>query len=889
VSEGQAPSELGAPVDRRKHTPAVADTGWRYHLRFIPMLAYLYRTRARRQPLQEALAVFGIAIGVALIFAVEIANTSVPASVRSLYHQLAGKASLEVGARSPEGFGQSLEGKIAEAPGVFGAAGILDSRVTVTGPRGKVAVTLFGAQPAIGAIGGPLAHRISLSELEKVTPAAVRESLLAKRLQGAQIQTVVLPEGPARAIGAAPGQLVLIETRGRSSVAFCARVLGPQVAGPAAQSPVAISTLSAAQAITGLQGRLTRVMVMPQSGQLALARRSLSATFGSTLNVRSSASEVKLLENATNSSNEVAALFTGLSVVVGLLFAYNALLLSLAARRRYVVRLRNLGAYRHELVGLVAFEVLILAGAGSLLGLVLGDLLSEAAFSEVPHYLASGFPISAQHVLTAKAALTATAGGVLATIVAAVIPTVVALRAKPFEEEAASTRAASSLGPGLGKVGIAVGGLAVVSTIAIALLDPESSLIAVAALAVGLVFLLAPTVPWLIDRARSVATRLPYPSVYVATNELRAAPSRAIAIAATSAIAVYAIVAIGGSLNDIQRGAIKTTENVAGGAGLFIYPSPFKDNPFPVQPFAATEALKRIRALSAVARVDALRGSFLDAGDRRLVVLVKPTTESEPVSASQIVEGSRANASKRLRESGWVALSSTVARADHLKIGDPLVLPTPAGYATFRLAATITNYGWPPGALLMSAHDFVRLWKTEAVTALRVFLKPGVTEEKGLLVVRRALSGLALTATTKSEAESDITSVTDQGVSQLAEIADLVLLAATLAVIAAMSGSIWQRRPRLSSLKRLGMSWGALLGMILFETALVVIFGCALGALFGLAGQPIATSYIRLSTGFPELYAPAMLLALRTFLITILLALTVTGALGTIVARRTRL
>jgi putative ABC transport system permease protein len=137
------------------------------------MLARLYWTRLRTQPLQEALAILGIAIGVALIFTVEIANTSVPASVRGLYHELESGASLEVGARSPEGFEESLESKLGEAPGVYGAAGVLNAPITLIGPHGEAGVTLFGAQPAVAVIGGPLARRISVGELEKATPAAV--------------------------------------------------------------------------------------------------------------------------------------------------------------------------------------------------------------------------------------------------------------------------------------------------------------------------------------------------------------------------------------------------------------------------------------------------------------------------------------------------------------------------------------------------------------------------------------------------------------------------------------------------------------------------------------------------------------------------------------------
>jgi putative ABC transport system permease protein len=273
----------------------------RYRLRFLPMLFRLYWLRLRTQPVQEALAVAGIAVGVALIFAVEIANTSVPASVRDLVRGIAGPASLEVAARAPEGFDERLMSKVGEAPGVFGDSGVLDARVTVVGPHGHRALTLFGADAAISSIGGPLAHRFPTRVLESAAPAGVQALGLIRQLHGAHVDTIALPEGAAHALGASVGQLLLIDAGGRQVVVLCGAVLSARQFGAAAESPVAIAQLPAAQRIAGLPHRLTRILILPERGQEATARRALMRLFGRTLNVRSSDSEVNLLEAATRS------------------------------------------------------------------------------------------------------------------------------------------------------------------------------------------------------------------------------------------------------------------------------------------------------------------------------------------------------------------------------------------------------------------------------------------------------------------------------------------------------------------------------------------------------------------------------------------------------------
>lgn len=857
----------------------------RFRLRFLPMLFRLYWLRLRTQPAQEALVVAGIAAGVALIFAVEIANTSVPASVRDLVRGIAGPASIEVAARTPEGFDERLMSKVGNAPGVFGDSGILDARVTVIGPRGHRALTLFGADAAISSIGGPLAHRFPTRALESAAPAGVQAPGLIRQLHGAHVDTIALPEGAAHALGASVGQLLLVDVGGHQVVVLCAAVLGAQQFGGAAESPVMITQLSAAQRITGLAHHLTRILILPERGQEATARRALTRLFGKTLNVRSSDSEISLLEAATRSSKQVATLFTALSVVVGVLFAYNAMLLSLPERRRHVTRLRNQGAYRYELASLMALEILALGVVASLLGLILGDLLSRTVFGSVPGYLAAGFAIGTQRVITPVAVLVSIGGGVLATIIAAAGPAIGTLRERSIGQTSES-EASLSLGRLSGPAGLAAGIAAIIIAITAALLIPGSGLITVGALAVGLAFILAPAVPWLIHRSVGAATRLRNPAGYVATVELRAAPTRATAVAATSAIAVYAIVAIGGALNDISRGAEAVTRDIAGIASVSVLATRLEDDPFPVQQFKPEPVLTRLRTVKDVSRIEALQGSFLDTGNRRLVVIAKPPEDPNPVPSSQIVTGSANRAASLLRRRGWAALSATVASEQGVHLGDPFVLPTPSGDVTFRLAATITNYGWPPGAILLNSKDYARLWHTKSVTVMRMVLRPDVSVSEGRRAVERALEGTGLTVGTAQQDEASVRAVTNQGLTQLGQISKLLLVSAVLAVIAVMCGSIWQRRRRLATLKRLGMSRGELVSTVYIETGIVVLLGCVIGTVFGLGAQPLATRYIRQSTGFPEIFSPAFRLGLDTLAVSTILAMLATGLLGYLVTRR---
>jgi putative ABC transport system permease protein len=855
-------------------------------VRFLKLLGRLYWWRLRTQPIQEALAIAGIAAGVALIFAVEIANTSVPASVRQLIHGITGPASVEVASRSPEGFDEGFVNRVGEAPGVFGASGALEVHVNVIGPHGELPLTLFGADPSLSAIGGTLPHRFHWRGLENAVPAPVQGLGLAKRLGAAHVDAIALPEGEARAIGASVGQLLVVGARGHAVVVVCGEVVSSRQIGVGAESPVAVALLPAAQRITGLAHRVSRVFVLPEHGKRALVTSSLRRELGDTLDVRSSNSELTLLEGATRASNEVSTLFAALSVVVGLLFAYNAMLLTLPARRRYVTRLRNMGAYRHELVALLSLEILVLGVVASVIGLVLGDLLARTVFGSVPRYLAAGFPIGTERLITPAALLIAVGGGVLATAIAAVGPAIGALRGRPLENAADTSRATPTRAWLSPRVRVGLGATAIVVAVAVTLLVPGSGLVAVGALAVALGLVLTPVVPWLVNRSNWVSTRLRSAVGFVATTELRAAPARATAVAATGAIAVFAIVALGGTLNDVRRGVSSEVEDFFGRATVVVSPSSFAQTAFPVQPFAPAPVVRRISHVKGVTRVEELRSSFLDVGKLRLLLIVKPQDDPVPVHSSQIIQGSAGTLARRIHEGGWIAMASTVAREWHLRVGGPVVLPTPSGSARFRLAATITNYGWPPGAVIMSPADYTRLWRSTGTTILYVDFSRGITEANAAHLVHAALIGTGLTASTRSEAAGGIFAALNQGMAEMNQISTLVLTAAVLAVIAAMSGSIWQRRPRLANLKRLGMYRSELVSTMFVETGIVVLIGCLIGAVFGLWAQPLATEYIRHSTGIPELFSPDAWLGVRTLALATILATLATALLGYFVTRR---
>jgi putative ABC transport system permease protein len=169
-----------------------------------------------------------------------------------------------------------------------------------------------------------------------------------------------------------------------------------------------------------------------------------------------------------------------------------------------------------------------------------------------------------------------------------------------------------------------------------------------------------------------------------------------------------------------------------------------------------------------------------------------------------------------------------------------------------KIAATTTNLAWSPGAIFISVADYSRLWATTEPTALGVQLASGASPIAVRQEIQRELGAHSgLQARTASERQAKIDALTNEGLSQLREISTLLLVAAILAMAAALTSAIWQRRVSLATLRLSGVKPRRIRLILLMESALMLGAGCVTGALTGIYGQVIINRYLQHVTAFP--------------------------------------
>ncbi len=794
----------------------------------LPLTLYFWRLRQRTA--QELLAAAGIAVGVALLFGVLVANASITGSAEQLVRELVGTARLQLAARSEEGFSQQLALKAAQLPGVEAAAPLLRESVTIIVPGASEPVQLVGVTPRLLSLGA-----------------------VATRNLGAGVLLVSgglgLPSGVAEAIGAQPNQMVTLRVGGTLHRMRVRAVLGSQTIGAVSESPIVIALLPTAQALTGKPGRVTNVLIKPRPGAQKAVAGELRRLAAGRADVTPADQELHLLDVASKPNAQSTTLFAAIAGMVGFLLALNAMLLTVPERRRFIAELRTFGYDPAQVVLILLVQALALGLIGSVAGIALGYALSHTLFAQVPSYLAAAFPIGTQRIVSPSAVLIALGCGVLAALLASLRPVLDLRRGRAPDAVMHEQGEAGQGIPRRTTRAFALAGVALILVVTVlALAVPSLTVVGGVLLALvtvcmiplaytGVISVLRP----LSERARGV---LP-----IAVVELEATATRSVALAAIAALAVYGSVAVGGARRDLTRGLETAIAQDSDTAAIWVTTgaSVFNTNSF--RDGGAAAAIARSPG---VASVRGAQGALLDVGDRRLLIRAHDPSTPTLLQSSQLLHGDLARATALIRRGGWASVSEGFAHERHLRVGDSFTLPTPAGALRLGVAAITTNLGWPPGAITLSTSDYRRGWQTADPTALEVDLQPGVSVAAGTRAVRAVLgSGSGLLVQSSRERETQADSNLRQGLTTLGQISTLLLITGALAIAASLSAAIWQRRARLASMKTWGYDHLQLWRSLLLESAIVVAIGCFEGAVLGLYGHALADRWLRLTTGFP--------------------------------------
>lgn len=762
------------------------------------LLAAALRELAR-QPLQFALAVLGIALGVAVVLAVRLATASALDGFERAADALGGRATHALLA-GPAGVPDDAWRWLRIEAGVRSAAPLVQGWVERTDAPGRW-LQLIGVDPWAEA---PLARGGARlggwpAQLTTQPDAVLASSALARRLQ------------------LAVGDRLTIRAGGRTQ---SLRIAGRFEADDDAAAERLIADIATAQAVLGRAGRLDRIdLVLDDAAAAALAARLPPPLRLETAAAR--AGELGRLTAAFRFNLDALSL---LALLVGAFLIRNTLEFAVVRRRPLLGLLRALGVTRRELLGLIALEAAVLGLLGSALGLLLGALLARGLTGLVGRTLAEVYHAldAVTLALTPGALAAAAALGLAATLAAAVRP---ALAAAGAPAGSAANRAAEqheSAHPpqrALGRAAL----LAAAGLGCLGLPGAGAGYLALLGLMLAYTGVLPVLLAWL---ARTAAARLPADGLPLARMAVRnlgrhlARTSAAVAALSVAFAAAFGMAMMIASFRDGVNDWLLRLLNAD------FYAAPLAPEGGEVPPFApgVLEALQHDPAVAALASYRRLEIPV----DGRPVQLIITGLPPAARAGYRLLQGDPARAWAAF-DAGSVLIGEPLATRLRLGPGDELALATDHGPRRYPIAGVYTDYGSEHGRALIHPATAARDFAPGAPASAGVFLKPGVDPQAARAGLEARLAPLqAVELRPNHTIVERSLAIFDRTFTITAVLRVLALVVAAAGVLGTLLALALERGREFAVLRALGLLPGELLRLLAIECGLL---GLAAGLL----------------------------------------------------------
>ncbi len=817
--------------------------------------ALAWRHLAQR-PARTALTGLGIALGVAVVFAVTVTNATLMASFNAVFDEAGGRADLTVigQARNSAGFDAAMLARVRQTPGVTAAAPAVQAYTLL-------ADDLNGWQAASGPTGVAAGNLLLLMGVDPAAEAAVREvTLRAGHLlsPGERRQVVVLVTSYAEEKGYGVGDRLPILLPGGVEHLTVIGLVARSGAGLINGGAVGFVPLPVAQTLADRGGRLDRIDVVMADDvadspeRLAGARQALAAALGEGVRVLYPGARGEELAKRMTSYRLGLDLFSLVAMFVGAFLIYNTFAMNLAERTRGFGLLRAIGLTSGQVLRLVLMEALALSVIGTAAGLALGLGLAQGMAGALSVIAGSAVTPT---VFPADAFIRSLAIGLGVTQASALAPALSAARLSPLQ--ALRARAHSGAGPWrrlgwqYGPALFALGWLVfnhlpLRAEVAWPIISAATLLFMLgAALLAALVF--GPLSRGLQPLARGL---FGYAGGLGAAS-LQRAEGRGIITIATLMLGIAMSIGTT-SLGDSFRFELSRWTQAALGGDLVVS-SPVRLTARTAQRLAAVEGVSVISA-ERYMEVWHTEGA---AEDELVYVAIEP--ETRPQLSRFIFDaapaGSEAAAFARLAQGGAVFISTTLADRYRLTVGDTLSLDTPRGPRRFEVAGVVVDFNGNGLMVYGGWDDLRRHFGVDDVDLFILKLAPGFAAGEVADRLRAQLGErLHLTVETVQALLRSTLDIVDQSFVMFDTLAFIVVAVSALGVVNTMMIGVLERQREIALLRSVGYTRGQIRRMVLAEAAVLGVIGGGLGVGLGFLVSSMFLHFVQYLAGYALTY-----------------------------------
>ena len=782
----------------------------------------LYRLIVRplaTDPVRALLTVAAVALGVAVIVAVDLASEASMGSFRSSMESLQGSASYEitqVGGIPDTVYGElaRLAEPLAFSPRVEGFA-----RLPATGEE----VPLFGVD--------------LVGDTRLGSAGAMRRPGISGLTDGRSVWATA-------SLGVSPGEtLELVAGDRRLEL----EVQGVLDSGSATAARFVLMDIAPAQRALGRIGRLDRIYVYTQEDERGQGdARDWRAVLAPLL---PPAASILPAGTGTEDSRRMLGAFrwnlrmmSYATILVGAFLIYNTISAYIVRRRQQIGIARAVGASRSMVRAAFLFEGAVFGVLGVAAGLVLGRLLAIGAVDAVGQTVSSLYVSSTpgEIVFRPWTIAVAVVAGIGVSVLSAWWPAREAAGVAPTDAMAGATldyevHTASH------RFTVAAAVLAVLAGVCCLIPPvgriPVGGYVALVCL-IGAAAMISPRVSTVVLGFCGRWLAAPFGVVAgIAARSLAASLGRTSVIVTAMAIATALIVGMAVMVGSFRETVVNWVEyrlqadfylSPAGGGGR-----------------GASSTMSEAVA----ARLEAVPG-VVDVGHYRTYPIryagVPATLGLAEValyhrySGIQFLEGPAPEAIwPRLAAGESVIVSELFSYRHGVHTGDTIRLPLGAEAVEMQVAGVFYDYSGERGFVIGDRNALLEHLPDRRVSSLSVYLAPGADFETSREALVRAVSGLEVLVTPTRTLRERSIEIFDRTFAITWALEAIAIFVAILGMAEALLNLVFDRRVELAQLRMQGASMGQIRGLILVQAGLLGVAACVLGLVLGVAWSQV--------------------------------------------------
>ena len=682
---------------------------WRASLRYL-----------LRHPWQMGLSFVGVALGVAVVVAIDLANASAQRAFLLSTDSVVGRATHQIVGGS-RGIPEDIFRAVRIEAGVRLAAPVVEGDVAAPDYPGRT-FRMLGVDPFAEA-----PFRPYLAGLNSRGQTALVSFLTRPA-------TAIMSYGTGRELGlglagdsATQGQADQLTVRAggvRQRLSIIALLEPADALSRRALDSLLVTDIATAQELLGLTGRLSRIdLIMPagEAGRDELAK--IRAVLPPGAEIRSAAARSQSVAQMTRAFSLNLSALSLLALIVGMFLIYNTMTFSVVQRRGLIGALRVVGVTRREIFSLIVAEAALLGLLGTAAGLLLGVALAQGLVRLVTQTITDlYFVVSVRELTISGLGLLKGLGlGLGASLVAALAP---ALEATATQPRAVLNRSTLEARSQRVVPWAAVAGVCLALVGAGLLLLPSRNLIlsfgGLFTIFLGCVLVTPVAVVGLLRAVQLlVGTRADIVGRLCIRSVLASLSRTAVAIAALM-VAVSVTVGVGIMIESFRQTVAYWLENALQ-ADIYVAPPSLVSrwNEGTLDP----AVVARLSAAPGVEAVSTYRRVSVESPSGR-VQLVALQLDVGRYSSYRFVEGRSEAVWPAFETERTVIVSEPYAYHHRLRVGGAVRLRTDRGVHDFRVAGIFADYGSDRGLVMMSRRTYEQFWHDRGVSSLGLWLSP---------------------------------------------------------------------------------------------------------------------------------------------------------------------